>query len=84
MDAVVSSHDYGCEKERIDFWRRLESEQGFCRERTLLIEDSLAVLGTARSFGIGHTIAIARPDSTQGARPIPDFASVEGVSSLIG
>jgi 5'-nucleotidase len=84
MDAVVSSHDYGCEKERIAFWERLEREQGLRRERALLIEDSLAVLGAARTFGIGHAIAIARPDSTQAPRPIRDFMSVDGVRSLLG
>jgi putative hydrolase of the HAD superfamily len=84
MDAVVSSHDYGCEKEGLGFWQRLASEHALRRERTLLIEDSLAVLATARSFGIGHVIAIARPDSTQIARTIADFASVEGVARLIG
>jgi putative hydrolase of the HAD superfamily len=84
MDAVVSSHDYGCEKEGIGFWQRLESDHALSRERTLLIEDSLAVLGTARSFGIGHVVAIARPDSTRAPRRIADFASVEGVASLIG
>ena len=83
MDAVVSSHDYGCEKEGLGFWQRLESAHALRRERTLLIEDSLAVLGTARSFGIGHAIAITRPDSTQAARRIADFAAVEGVASLI-
>lgn len=84
MDAVVSSHDYGCEKEGVGFWQRLEREHSFRRGRALLIEDSLAVLGTARSFGIGHVIAIARPDSTREARNIADFASVDGVASLIG
>jgi putative hydrolase of the HAD superfamily len=84
MHAVVSSHDYGREKESLDFWQRLEREHGFLRERTLLIEDSLAVLGTAREFGIGHTIAIACPDSTRGARQIADFNAVNGVADLIG
>jgi putative hydrolase of the HAD superfamily len=84
MDAVVSSHDYGCEKEGIGFWQRLEREHALRRERTLLIEDSLAVLGAAKSFGIGHVVAIARPDSSQAARQIPEFPSVEGVASLIG
>jgi len=83
MDIVVSSHDYGCEKERPDFWARLEQEHGIERSRALLIEDSLAVLRTATTFGIAHAIAIARPDTTQDQRDIEEFASVEGVTSLI-
>jgi putative hydrolase of the HAD superfamily len=83
MDAVVSSHDYGFEKERSEFWRRLEDEHGVEPERSLLIEDSLAVLAAARDFGIAHAIAISRPDTTRELREIEEFESVEGVASLI-
>ena len=50
---------------------------------SLLIEDSLAVLETAARSGIAHTIAIRRPDSTQGRREISGFAAVDGVADLI-
>jgi putative hydrolase of the HAD superfamily len=83
MDAVVSSHDYGIEKEHVAFWQRLESEQAVDPARSVLIEDSLAVLATARSFGIRHTIAISCPDTTQAPRSIEGFASVPGVAHLI-
>jgi len=83
MDAVVSSHDYGCEKERAGFWRRLEAEQDIRPGRSLLLEDSLPVLGAARDYGIAHTIAIRRPDSTAAERVIEQFAAVTGVADLI-
>jgi putative hydrolase of the HAD superfamily len=83
MDAVVSSHDYGIQKEHIDFWRQLEDEQGITPERSLLLEDSLAVLKTARAFGIAQIIAISRPDSTQNARDMEEFAAVDGVRNLL-
>jgi HAD superfamily hydrolase (TIGR01509 family) len=83
MDAVVSSHDYGVEKEQLEFWRRLEEEQAVDRERCLLLEDSLPVLAAARRFGIRHTIAIRRPDSTRQARAIEEFAAIDGVASLL-
>lgn len=84
MDTVVSSHDYGIEKEHAAFWQQLTEEQGIRPERSLLIEDSLAVLATARQFGIAHAIAIGRPDTTQDRRKIEDFVSVDGVANLIG
>jgi HAD superfamily hydrolase (TIGR01509 family) len=83
MDAVVSSHDYQVEKERSDFWRRLESEHSVDPERSLLLEDSLPVLSTAREFGIAHAIAISRPDTTADERAIDQFAAVTGVAELI-
>lgn len=84
MDAVVSSHDYGIEKEHIEFWERLEREHCIEPARSLLLEDSVAVLATARAFGIVHAIAIKRPDTTKAMREIEGFAAVEGVASLIG
>ncbi|MGD8339489.1 MAG: GMP/IMP nucleotidase [Gammaproteobacteria bacterium] len=84
MDAVVSSHDYQIEKEQTGFWQRLEDEHQIEPERCLLIEDSIAILGTARRFGVGHGIAIRRPDTTREPRRVEEFAAVDGVESLIG
>jgi putative hydrolase of the HAD superfamily len=49
----------------------------------LLIEDSIAVLTTARDFGLKHAIAIRRPDSRQPARTIEGFNSVNGIADLV-
>jgi putative hydrolase of the HAD superfamily len=84
VDTVVSSHDYGVEKEQASFWRRLVDAEGIAPERCLLLEDSLAVLGAATGFGVAHAIAIARPDTTLSPRRIDDYAAVDGVASLIG
>jgi putative hydrolase of the HAD superfamily len=83
MDTVVSSHDYGVEKEQPAFWQQLVAEHDVRPARSLLIEDSLAVLAAAKNFGIGHAIAISRPDTTQARRVIDEFYEVEGVASLI-
>ena len=84
MDAVVSSHDYGVEKEQQDFWRQLDIEHDIAPERCLLLEDSIPVLHSARTFGVAYTIAISRPDTTREARRIEDFDAVDGVEKLIG
>ena len=84
MDAVVSSHDYGVEKEQVAFWQRLAEAQDVDPGRTALLEDSLAVLGAARAFGLARSIAIARPDSTRAPRLIEGYPAVDGVASLIG
>ena len=83
MDRVVSSHDYGVEKEQGAFWQQLVDEHEVQPSRSLLIEDSLAVLGAAKQFGIAHAIAISRPDTSQARRVIEEFTEVEGVASLI-
>ena len=83
VDGLFCSHELAAPKETVEFWERLQQRQHFDRERTLLIEDSLAVLGAARAFGIEHTLAIRRPDSSRAPRMIADFPSVEGVAELI-
>ncbi|HUO66806.1 MAG TPA: GMP/IMP nucleotidase [Gammaproteobacteria bacterium] len=83
VDRVVSSHDFRAPKESTEFWRGLERRHPFDRRRTLLIEDSLAVLEAAVGYGVAHTIAIRRPDSRRPPRAIDAFAAVDGVADLL-
>jgi HAD superfamily hydrolase (TIGR01509 family) len=83
VDSVVCSHDFGAPKESAAFWQALERHEPFDALRTLLIEDSLAVLAAARAYGLRHTVAIRRPDSKQPARATPEFTGVDGVFELV-
>lgn len=83
VDSVVCSHDFAAPKESAEFWRALEAYEPFDAGRTLLIEDSLSVLATARAYGLRHTIAIRRPDSQLPPRAIADFIAIDGVFELV-
>jgi putative hydrolase of the HAD superfamily len=83
VSAAISSHRYGVPKEHSDFWTQLEAEVQFDRERTLFVDDSLAVLRAARRHGIAHIIAIAHPDTAQERRVIEEFPSVHAVVELL-
>ena len=83
LDAAVSSHQYGVPKEHPEFWLKLQADLGFDPDRTLFVDDSLAVLRAARQHGIAHIIAIAHPDSTLGHREIDEFASISGIAELL-
>lgn len=83
MHGIVSSHDFGVVKEDVHFWQRLAESRDFSPDRALLLEDNLAVLAAAQRFGIAHTVAITRPDTTQAPREAAEFRSVTGVASLI-
>src|SRR5690606_1168162 len=82
-DAIECAHELGAPKESAAFWTALQRKMPFDPRRTNLVEDSLAVLAAARTFGIGHPIAVARPDSRQPPREIAGFVSVERVADLI-
>ncbi len=67
LDHVYTTHDLGLPKEDPRLWRRLRTVFPFDPRRTLLLDDSEAVLDSARRYGIAHLYTIARPSSR--ARP---------------
>ena len=82
VDAVYSSESFGIPKEDQGYWQALRIATGFDPARTLFIDDNLTVLHAARSFGIGHLIAVSRPDSQLPAREIHDYHHVEHFDGL--
>ena len=83
LDEIYSSHDFGCPKESQQFWSALSEVQPFDPARTMLIDDNESVLTSAKTYGIGHLISIAQPDSQKPAQPKGEFVAVECFSDLI-
>lgn len=83
VDCVVCSHDVAAPKEAQAFWDALQRQRPFDPARTLLIEDSLAVLAAASAYGLVNTIAVRQPDSTLPPRVIDGFPAVDGVDELV-
>jgi putative hydrolase of the HAD superfamily len=83
FDGLISSHDFGLPKEQLDFWFRLQQQHLFEKRSTLLIDDSLAVLNSARQYGIAHLVSISKPDSGLPKRDIPDFFAIEDFRELM-
>lgn len=73
---VICSHSMGAPKEEIGFWHNLKSTLNYDPERTLLIDDNLSVLRTARSAGIAWLYSIARPDSHAPERDTGEFTAI--------
>lgn len=83
FDGIVSSHDYGMAKEQPGFWQRLQDEHVFEKSNTLLVDDSLAVLRSAKAFGIAFLVSISKPDSRAPAREITEFPAVADFRTLM-
>ncbi|WP_426991697.1 GMP/IMP nucleotidase [Methylomonas sp. CM2] len=83
FDRIVSSHDVGLAKEQCGFWQRLQDQHVFEKQRTLLVDDSLAVLRSAAAFGIAHLVSISKPDSRRPIREITEFPAVEDFRALM-
>ncbi len=83
FDALICAHDIGYPKEDQRFWSLLGKHEPFEPENTLFIDDSLSVLRAAREFGIGHILAISKPDSKSPSRDIDEFVSIDGFDAIM-
>jgi putative hydrolase of the HAD superfamily len=83
FDAIVCSHDLGLPKEDPGFWQRLQAREAFAPEATLLVDDSLPVLRSARRYGIAHLLAVDRPDSRRPPRRVEEFAAIGSFAEIM-
>ncbi|GAB6141731.1 GMP/IMP nucleotidase [Methylosoma difficile] len=83
FDGIISSHDYGWPKEHQHFWRELHHNQGFDKQRTLLVDDSLPVLDAAKQFGIAHLLSVSQPDSGLPKRTIDCYPAIDDFRVLM-
>ena len=56
FDEMFSSHDFGLPKESPQLWPQLRAKAAFNPQRTLLIDDNLSALRSARAYGIAHCL----------------------------
>jgi putative hydrolase of the HAD superfamily len=83
FDRIICSHDYGLAKEQAGFWAALQKDHLFEKDKTLLVDDSLSVLESAKLFGLGHLVAVSKPDTQQDKRTIRRFPSIEDFRQLL-
>jgi putative hydrolase of the HAD superfamily len=83
FDRLVCSHDLGLPKEAPEFWERLQEVERFEPQRTLLVDDSLPVLRSARAYGIGWLLAVYEPDTRQPRRDVAEFDAIETFRDIL-
>jgi GMP/IMP 5'-nucleotidase len=83
LDRIICSHDLAVPKESPEFWSRVQAIEPFDPMRTLFIDDSPAVLRTARSYGFRWLLAVLQPDSQGPLRETGDFAAISQFSELL-
>jgi 5'-nucleotidase len=80
---IICAEEVGEAKEHPEFWGNLEKMLGFDKERTLLADDTLKVLRSARDAGIRHLIHVARPSSRLPVQFSREFPSITYFKELI-
>lgn len=83
FDHIVISHDYGAAKEDPRFWQGFAADFRFDPARTLMIDDSEAVLAAARRFGIAHVLTLLQPDSRRPHRRDLRFPAIHHFDTLL-
>lgn len=83
IEHVVCSHEFGVPKEQQDFWHRLHERLPYENAHTLLIDDSLPVLRSARQYGLGHLLAVKHPDSQLPPKDVEEFDAVHCFSEIL-
>jgi putative hydrolase of the HAD superfamily len=83
FDRLVCAHDFGLPKEDPAFWESLQHLESYQPERTLLVDDSLPVLRSARQYGIGWLLAVYEPDSQQPRRDVAEFDAIETFRDIL-
>jgi len=83
FDELVTSHAIGLPKEDIAFWPALRAKHPYDPTRTLLIDDSLPVLRSARAGGIAHLLAVYHPDSHQPEKDVEEFRALRQFADIM-
>lgn len=92
LTGAITSFEIGFPKERIEFWQKAEKRIGFQKEKTMLIDDTIDILKTAKKYGIKYLVYKARSNSniksipSSGFKTILDFGELmidEGVRSAV-
>ncbi len=83
FDAVICAHDIGVPKEHPGFWQRLQAAEPFEADKTLLVDDSLPVLRSARNYGIGYLLAVHRPDTRLPDKDVGEFAAIRDFRDIL-
>ncbi|MBL8260424.1 MAG: GMP/IMP nucleotidase [Candidatus Competibacteraceae bacterium] len=83
FDRIVCAHALGSVKEQPEFWPRLRELERFDPATTLLVDDNLEILQTARDCGIRHLVSVLRPDSARPPNPPGEFPAIHDFSQLL-
>lgn len=83
LDDAVTSFEMGYPKEMLEFWEKASRRLGFHKEHSLFIDDTTAVLRTARQFGIRYILHKSYASSRGKEAASPEFQSLSDFRQLI-
>jgi len=83
FDTLISSHDFGIPKEKIEVWSEIQKITPYDPSRTLLIDDNLHALQTAKDYGIAYPVCAIFVSPKLDKIDPKDFAFFERYSEIM-
>lgn len=83
FDRLISAHDLSEAKEVDGFWEKLQQEEPFSMEKTLLIDDNASVLSSAKRYGIKWLFGIKQPDRQKPCVELDGFTALNSLIDLV-
>jgi len=83
LTGTITSAGMGYPKENVAFWERAERKLGFRRESTLFVDDTLAVLRTAKRYGVRYLVYKAKGNSKVPPGTNREFATIIDFNELL-
>jgi len=83
FDRLITVHEFALPKEDPQCWHEVHRLHPFAADRTLLIDDNLLALQSAREYGIASLLAIYQPDSRGPRLEIADFDAIHSFDEIM-
>ena len=83
FDRLITVHEFSLPKEDPQCWHEVHKRHPFRAEKTLLIDDNLHALQSAREYGIRSLLAIYQPDSQAPPREIDQFDAIHSFAEIM-
>lgn len=83
LDLIICAHEFGMPKEDTSFWETLKKDVDYDPDRSLLVDDSLPVLRSARQYGIAQLLAVYQPDTRGPQREVEDFQAINSFAEIM-
>ena len=83
FDRLITVHEFSVPKEDPQCWHEVQKLHPFVATQTLLIDDNLHALQSARDYGIQHLLAIYQPDSQAPRQQIVGFDAIHSFDEIM-
>ena len=83
FDRLITVHEFSLPKEDPQCWHEVHKRHPFDADKTLLIDDNLNALESAREYGIRKLLGIYQPDSRGPRLEVTDFDAIHGFDEIM-